>query len=129
MPAQARRLEITIKSNSPKPLLSLAVTDPGRVRAVASIVNSLPFAGNFQGTVFNCPMYTAREPTDTFVFRAARGGPVLARVSELANMPTTIVPCVATSLTIRGHREPELAEGGVLLREAGSLLGVKLTRP
>ncbi len=129
VPAQARRLEITIKDNSPKPLLSLTVTKSGLVRAVASMVNSLPFTGNFQGTVFSCPMSPAREPTDTFVFRAARGGPVLAKVTELANMPTTVVPCVATSLTIRGHRAPELAEGGVLLRKAGSLLGVKLTRP
>ncbi len=93
------------------------------------MVNSLPFTGNFQGTAFNCPMYTASKPTDTFVFRAKRGGPVLAKVTELANMPTTVVPCEDTSLTIRGRHEPDLAEGGVLLRKAGALLGVKLARP
>jgi hypothetical protein len=31
------------------------------------------------------------------------------------------------TLTIRGHRQPGLLEGGRLLREAGAILGVKLT--
>jgi hypothetical protein len=129
VPRQARVLEITMKNNAPKPLLSLLVTNRARVRQIASIVNALPFAGNWHGTVFNCPSFTASAPTDTFLFRATADGHVLATVTELAATPATVYPCLTTSLTIGGRRQPELMDGGVLLRSAGSLLGVKLTRP
>jgi hypothetical protein len=128
VPSQARVLQITITNHSPKPLLSLSVRNPAQVRRIASMVNALPFGGNMQGAVFNCPDFTASEAVDTFVFRADPGGPILAKVTELATTPATLAPCTTTSLTIRGRKEPELMDGGVLLNKAGALLNVRLAR-
>jgi hypothetical protein len=128
VPRAARVLKITMTDNSPKPLLSLTVTNRARIRQIARLVNALPFAGNWQGIAFSCPASSASATTDTFVFRAASDGPALARVTESAATPSTSQGCLSTTLTIRGHRQPELMDGGVLLHKAGSLLGVKLTR-
>jgi hypothetical protein len=48
-------------------------------------------------------------------------------VSEPADTPSGAEPCFTTSLTIRGHSEPGLLEGGTLLRQAAAILGVTLT--
>jgi hypothetical protein len=128
VPSQARVLQITITNNSPRPLLSLSVTNRAQIRQIAGVVNALPFGGNWQGAVFGCPAFTASEPVDTFVFRADPEGPILAKVTELAATPATLAPCTTTSLTVRGRKEPELMDGGVLLNKAGALLGVRLAR-
>ncbi len=111
-----------------KPLRSLTVTRLSLVRRIAALVNALPFGGNFSGDGFSCPAFP-NGPVDTFTFRASTARPALAQVSELAATPTNIDPCETTTLRIRGHLEPPLMEGGTLLRTAGSLLHVKLTRP
>ena len=66
-------------------------------------------------------------PIVTFTFSAAPAGPALATVREAADTPTLPEPCFTTALTIRGHPQPGLLEGGKLLRRAGAILGVKLT--
>jgi hypothetical protein len=71
-------------TSSPKPLLLLAVTSRAKVHRIANFLDRLPFAGNLAGTAFACPTYGATVPTDTFIFRATPGGPILARVTELA---------------------------------------------
>ncbi|MDQ6775820.1 MAG: hypothetical protein M3071_06260 [Actinomycetota bacterium] len=48
-------------------------------------------------------------------------------MSELAATPIGPEPCFLTSLTIRGHQEPSLLEGGILLNRAGAILGLRLT--
>ncbi|MEO8968345.1 MAG: hypothetical protein ABI355_11940, partial [Solirubrobacteraceae bacterium] len=126
VPRTAHVLEITM-TTSDKVLLSLTITRRSQVRQIAALVDHLPFAGNWSGVGFSCPAFTASSPLDTFVFRAAVGGRALARVSALAVTPPTADPCELTELTIGANREPALMQGGVLLRRAGSLLGVKLT--
>ena len=66
-------------------------------------------------------------PIDTFTFRGAPAPPVLATVGEPAHTPAGAEPCSTAALRIRRHREPGLLEGGRLLRQAGAILGVKLT--
>jgi hypothetical protein len=126
VPGSARVLQITQGSQGSAPLVSLTVTRRSEVRQIATMINALPFVGRSPG-VYSCPSFG--DPVDRFSFRANPGGPVLARVSESAYTPAAPSPCTATSLTIRGHREPGLMEGGVLLRQAGRLLGVRLTAP
>jgi hypothetical protein len=126
VPAQAHLLEVTMANYHSSPLLSLTVTDRAQVRRIARIVDGLPFVASFRGVAFSCPAMLL-APLDTFTFRASPGGPALARVTEPANQPTTAGPCFITTLSIRGHREPGLLEGGTLLRQAGAILGVKLT--
>ena len=128
IPPQARVLDITVGSNLSRPLLSLAVTNGVDVRRVALVVDDLPFVGNESGRVYSCPAFSSTFPIDRFVFRAAAGGPVLAKITELAATPPEDYPCFDTSLTIRGHHEPPLQDGGVLLKQAGSLLNVRLIR-
>jgi hypothetical protein len=127
VPTAARVLDITVGSNLERPLLSLTVTKRAVVRRIARIVDSLPFVGNETGVAFSCPAFTVTAPVDRFVFRPA-AGPALATVTELASTPTEDYPCFETSLTIRGHREPPLLGGGLLLKQAGSLLHVRLSR-
>ena len=126
IPPQARVLDVTMANYHASPSLSLTVTNRARVRRIASIVDGLPFLASLRGVAFSCPAMTP-APTDTFTFRASPGGPALAQVTEPANQPTTAEPCFITTLSIRGHGEPGLLEGGKLLRQAGAILGVKLT--
>ncbi len=124
VPSNARVLQITKRSQDSPPLLSVTVTRRSQVRRIAAMVNALPFVGRFSGS-FSCPYFG--DPVDAFIFRASSGGRVLARVSESAYTPAGASPCALTSLSIRGHQEPGLMDGGVLLRQAGALLGVRLT--
>jgi hypothetical protein len=124
VPLSARIVQVTKADVGTTPLVSVLVTRRAFVRMLASQVDALPFVGRFSGS-FSCP--SLGEPIVTFIFRAAPAGPVLARVSESAYTPTDPSPCAATTLTIRGHRLPPLLEGGILLKRAGKLLGVRLT--
>jgi len=126
IPARAGVLDVTMANYHSSPLLSLTVTDRGQVRRIASIVDGLPFVASLHGVAFSCPALML-APTDTFTFRASPGGPALAQVTEPANQPTSAGPCFITTLSIRGHREPGLLDGGKLLRQASAILGVKLT--
>ncbi|HWF55963.1 MAG TPA: hypothetical protein VG223_15100 [Solirubrobacteraceae bacterium] len=128
IPSAARVLDITISGGSPRPVLSRTVTRLSEVRRIAGFVNALPFLGHDSGVAFSCPDFSSGAPVDTFVFRATPAGPVLATVSEWAATPIDTSPCTLTTLRVRGHREPPLMDGGVLLHQAGSLLGVRLAR-
>jgi hypothetical protein len=126
IPPRARVLQITMATPGAKPLLSLTVTRRAQVRRIAAMVDRLPFVASLRGVAISCPAIFP-APIDTFTFRGAPVGAVLAQVSEPANTPTSADICATTTLTIRGHRELGLLEGGVLLREAAAALGVKLT--
>jgi hypothetical protein len=126
IPRQAHLLEITIRSR-PGRLASLRVTSLSKVRALATVVNALPFAGAaFPGST-RCPGLSGAVPVDTFTFRA-RAGQILASVTEAADTPVVDNPCETASLRIRGHREPQLQNGGLLLQKARAVLGVTLAR-
>ena len=131
VPTQARALVITMTRSpfgqSPSPPLKspLTITARSEVRRIAAIVDGLPFVA-LNGVAISCPAILP-APIVTFAFRSAPGGPVLAIVTEASNTPTGAEPCFTTELTIRGHREPGLLEGGRLLRRAGAILAVKLT--
>jgi hypothetical protein len=124
VPGNARVVEITKRSQGSAPLLSVTITRHSEVGRIATMVNALPFVGRFSGS-FSCSSFGG--PVDTFTFRADPHGRVLARVSESAHTPAEPSPCALTSLSIRGHHEPKLMDGGVLLRQAGSLIGIRLT--
>lgn len=119
-------LRVTVAKPGSQPLLSLVVTRRDRVRRIAATVDSLPFVASLRGVAFSCPSEQV-VPAVTFTFRRGLSGPVLGEVSEPADTPTLASPCALTALTVRGHREPGLLEGGVLLRKAGQILGVRLT--
>jgi hypothetical protein len=128
IPAAAHVLDITVGSNLSRPLLSLTVTKTAEVSRIARIANGLPFAGNQEGLAYSCPSVGPGSPVDSFIFRSSRAGPVLASVTELASELSVDDPCSRTLLTIRGHHEPGLQDGGILIRQAGALLHDKLSR-
>ncbi len=125
VPSAARVVEITKAKPHGKPLLSLVVTQRSLVETLARVINGLPFFGTTGGVAYSCP--GLRDTTDTFVFRARLGGPVLATVSEPAGTSLDPSPCETATLTIRGRTLPPLLEGGRLLEQASKLLKVKLT--
>lgn len=124
VPISARLVQITKADIGAEPLVSLLVPRHPVVRMLARLVDALPFFDSAPGT-FSCPSFGG--PVDTFTFRARRAGPALARVSESAYTPTVPSPCALTTLTIRGHRLTPLLNGGILLKQASKLLGVRLT--
>lgn len=126
VPPEAHVLDVTMANYHASPSLSLIVTSRAQVRRIASIVDGLPLEASLRGVAFSCPAMLL-APIDTFTFRGSPGGPALAQVTEPANQPTTAEPCFITTLQVHGHREPGLLEGGKLLRQAGAILGVKLT--
>jgi len=128
IPATARVLQITVGSNLKHPLRSVTVSRQAPVRRIAEMVDQLPFIGNERGLAFSCPAFSTKFPVDRFIFAASPGGPALATVSELAATPTVDSGCTSTSLTIRDQRQRPLQDGGVLLKDAGKLLQVRLSR-
>jgi hypothetical protein len=128
IPADAKLLQITrgpVGSQSPQ--LVRTVTESATLHRIATDLDALPFGGNWHGAAFSCPGEEVNTPIDTFTFRAAATGPVLARFSESADTPTTVDPCATASLTVRAHALPAIVEGGRLLLEVDRLLKVRLT--
>ena len=124
VPVAARLVLITKAYIGARPLVSLVMTRQSVVRTLARLLDALPFVARITGA-FSCPAFNGL--TDTFTFRATPAGPALATVSESAYTPTFPSPCALTMLTIRGHRLTPLLNGGILLRQAGKLVGVQLT--
>jgi hypothetical protein len=108
------------------PAVGLTVTTPAQVTALARDVDALPFSGNLRGVAFSCPVFGTFGPTVTFTFRAKAGGPALASVRIEGATPTTVYPCLTSTLVVSGRKQPTLMQGGMLLKQAGVLLGVKL---
>jgi hypothetical protein len=123
VPAKARFVEVTRSGSGRKPAVDLTVGGL-RVRRTSRLIDALPIAAPVHGQV-ECPGYPL-VATDTFVFRAAAGGPVMARVTATANTSTRADFCQAIPLQIAGHRSVMLLEGGRLLHGASSILGVPL---
>ena len=127
IPAKARALQITVGSNPQRPLLNRTITNVSEVRSVAGFVDALPFVGNEQGVGFSCGPGLAGSPVDRFTFSATSGGAALAAVTVPSFALTTDDPCNTSTLVVRGRHEPQLEDGGLLLREAGALLNAPLT--
>jgi len=131
VPARAHVLEVKMTPSpfgpAPAPTLKspLVITNRSEVRRIAAIVDGLPFVA-FNGVAISCPVIMP-APVDTFTFRTAPAGRILATVTEAADTPSGAEPCFTAALTIRGRRQPGLLEGGRLLRQAGAILGVGLT--
>jgi hypothetical protein len=128
IPTTGRLLNITVAGNPAHPSLSLTVRNQAEVARIAHVADSLPFVGNDQGASYNCPDFGTDAPVDRFVFRRSANGPVLASISELASQPISDVPCTSATLNIGGHREPALQDGGLLIKAAGALLHIRLSR-
>jgi hypothetical protein len=125
IPAAARVLEITVGPPAAPPSLRMTVTRRAAIRRIAAAIDALPFISQRRGVAISCPAMPV-APFVTFTFLAAPGGPVLARVRELADTPSGLDPCDPATLVIRGHHEPGLMAGGRLLRVAAAVLGVRL---
>jgi hypothetical protein len=112
---------------------SLEITDRRTVRRIAALVDGLPFAGGPNIPVL-CPPPPLRRGNpidarlDTFRFRASPTSTSLATASLYADTSATDDPCAHTSLSIRGHRQQPIADGGALLTQAGAILSVKLAK-
>ena len=139
IPAAARVVDITRPAKTSLPgivapnrgrlhtaAVALTVTNAARVIALARDVAALPFSGNLKGVAFSCPVFGTYGPIVTFTFRAKAGGPALATMRVEGATPTIVYPCLTSTLIVGGHRQPAVMEGGVLLKQAGGLLGVKL---
>jgi hypothetical protein len=132
VPAHALVLDVAMSPapfgpSPPSTLKSpLMIAKRPEVQEIAAIIDGLPFLASLRGVAISCPAILP-APIVTFTFHATPSGPALATVTEATNTPTGAEPCFTTALTIRGHREPGLLEGGRLLRQAGAILGVKLT--
>jgi hypothetical protein len=125
IPVQARVLDVTVGVPHQQPSVSLTVTSRRKVQDVAALINGLQIA---QPTgPIPCPEFSPTTPLVTFVFRARRTGPVLARATALADLAAS-GPCFAMTLSIRGHNEDPLSDAPVAIRGAQRLLGVRLAR-
>ncbi len=79
IPGAARALEVTVARPHHPPANDSTVTNHARVRRFASLINGL---ATVQPGAFDCTG-KADDPVVTFTFRAAPGGRVLARASQI----------------------------------------------
>jgi hypothetical protein len=106
------------------PTLSVTVTDPAKIRRIVEMIDRLPTV-QFEPEC-PAPPKLLNPPVVSFRFLSALGGMLLAEASEVAYATESSGPCEAMTLSIRGHAEPPLEDGGTVLRKLGRLLGVKL---
>src|ERR1039458_2677709 len=81
IPPQATALNVSVGPPGAPPSVTVQTTDPVKVSRIRDMIDRLQIV---QPGVINCPAFTTSEPLVTFSFRAAPGGPVLARATELA---------------------------------------------
>ncbi len=125
IPSRARLLQVTVARPGAAPLAMRTVTDLHRVHRIAAMIDSLQ---TVQPEAINCPSYPTSAPVVTFTFRAARGGPVLARGSEPAYATEPTTPCDPMTITIDGRRWTPLLGGASVVHAAQQALHVKLQR-
>jgi hypothetical protein len=123
---------ITITSRVPRkpPFLTVTLTDRRHVRALVTLLNSLPL---IQPAEINCPAERTDQPIVTVTFTRTAGGrpPARAQVSSAANAswpPTTAGwECFATGLRLGDGRRAALA--GNVIGPLQRMLGVSLAKP
>ena len=126
IPPQARVLDVTEANSHSSPLLSLTVHQPRAGPAHRVDRRRSPVRRVVARRGVLVPGLDDRADRHVYL-PGVLDGPALAQVTEPSDWPTIAEPCFITTLSIRGHREPGLLEGGKLLRGAGAILGVKLT--
>ncbi|MBV9164795.1 MAG: hypothetical protein JO342_01455 [Solirubrobacterales bacterium] len=120
VPAQARVLTVGEAFPARKPMLAFTTENAAKVHEIATMVNNLPVV---QPGMVNCPNIPV-GPTVTFVFRARRGGQVLAWASVLATGAGG--ECPGIYFTVHGRPQPSLAAQPDFLHKAQRVLGVML---
>jgi hypothetical protein len=127
IPPQATALNVSVGPPGAPPSVTVQTTDPVKVSRIRDMIDRLQIV---KPGVINCPAFTTSEPLVTFSFRAAPGGPVLARATELAQATEPTTACDPMDLQIRGHAEDPLLGGAAVVHAAQRLLGgVHLTGP
>ncbi len=126
IPPGIQLVEVTRARTGQPPTVSIAVTDPVKVRKIVSLIDGLPIT---QPGLWSCPAFPADGPYVTFTFRASASGPALAQASQAAWASEPTTPCDPMSFSIRGHPETPLLGGAAVVRETGQLLGVQLATP
>jgi hypothetical protein len=122
IPRGARVLEVTVKRPHRPPTSDVSVTGAAKVRRIASLINGLE---TLQPGAFDCTG-KADDPVVTFTFRAAPGGRVLARASQIVAPGRPGGSCEPMTLTVRGHTQIPLLGGTSVVRAAELLLGVRV---
>jgi hypothetical protein len=122
IPAAVRELDVTRGRPGQPPVVSVTVTNPATIARIVSLINSLP---TVQPYPLHCPSWPADAPLVTLTFRAARGGPVVAQPSELADATEPTTGCDPMNLTLFGKPQTPLLDGAAAIRTVQQLLGVK----
>ncbi len=125
VPASARVLRVSRGLPGHPPAVSVLVTKRKLVAHIADLIDALDIV---QPGAWSCPGQPPSGPVVTFAFRARRGGAVLARASEAADARPPATPCQAMSFSVRGRSQPALLDGGSVIAQTQSLLGVPLAR-
>jgi hypothetical protein len=118
VPPDARVVSITnthvdTRPGRPRTSAPITVTDAGKVRRIAGLVDALPLD---QLGLVPCPADFG--PTVDLKFYAVRGGAVLAEASAEGS------GCGIVSFSLAGKAEPPLTGGPRLIHQLGKLLGV-----
>jgi hypothetical protein len=119
IPGAAHVLEVTVRRPDRPPASEVTVTNHARVRRFASLINGLE---TVQPGALDCTG-KADDPVVTFTFRAAPGGRVLARASQIVATGAGRESCEPMTLTIRGRPSMPLLGGTSVVRAAQRLPG------
>jgi hypothetical protein len=126
IPRGAHEVDVTRGMPGQSPSLSINVVAPGKIRALAAMVDAL---GIVQPGFYACPESPVDAPVVTFTFRASDGGTVLATASQSAWAREPTTSCDPMSFSIRGRSQTPLLGGAAVVRKAGRLLGIRLQSP
>jgi hypothetical protein len=119
VPDGASLVQVLSAAPGAQPYVAVTVTKPSTTRRVLTWINRLHPVPH---GVYNCPAFTAVEPTVTLTFRAHARGPVIAKASE-TDYGYGSGPCNALTVTSPGHKTRFLI-GGQFLEQLERLLDV-----
>ena len=121
VPAGVGEIDITSALPGKPPTVSRHVTAPSDVRTIVGWIDRMQIVQPFGA--MSCPAFIYPAPVVTFNFRAAGGGPLLAK-AMLIDYCFSSFSCNPVTFAIRGHTEKPLL-GGDFLARVQRLLGVR----
>jgi hypothetical protein len=124
VPAGTHEIDITVATPGGPVTMTLAVTDPARIRRIVALFDAMPIA---QPGTYACPLEFDPRLL-TFTFRAGPGAAALAQATYTAFGSGPVSgPCSPIQFSIAGRRQDPLI-GGNFVTQVQRMLGVTLIR-
>lgn len=128
IPSRATVLEVEVAHHGETPGSPITVTEAAKVEAIRARIDRMPLEPD-TAKCYGAPAGLEGAVRATFTFRATPAGAVVAVASVTAEHEEAGGPCEALTLTLPSRGRTVRLQEAAFIREAQTLLGVKLYVP